>query len=64
MPKIKIPKTVRDRFKVSATGKIFRRKIGQRHLKSNKSRTAIHRGKRLVQVTGPLEKKLKKLLGI
>lgn len=64
MPKQKIPKSVRDRFKITKTGKIIRRKIGQRHLKSSKRRSNIRRGKEPIQVTGPLEKKLKKLLGI
>lgn len=61
---MKIPKTVRDRFKVTANGKILRRKIGQRHLKSSKTSANARRGKRLVQITGKLEKKIKKLLGI
>ena len=61
---MKTSKTVRDRFKVSANGKIMRRKIGQRHLKASKSRANIRRGKIEVQVVGMLEKKLKKLLGV
>lgn len=64
MPKIKNSKSVRDRFKISKNGKIMRRKIGQRHLKSNKRRTNLRRGKEPIQVTGALEKKLKKLLSI
>ncbi len=64
MPKMKLSKTVRDRFKVSANGKVMRRKIGQRHLKAAKSRRNIRRGKKGVQVIGVLEKKLKKLLMI
>lgn len=64
MPKMKISKTVRDRFKVSANGKIMRRKIGQRHLKAAKSRRNIRRGKIPVQVIGIVEKKIKKMLGI
>lgn len=64
MPKIKNSKSVRDRFKVSKNGKIMRRKIGQRHLKSNKRRTNLRRGKEPIQVTGSLEKRLKKLLSI
>ncbi len=64
MPKMKISKSVRDRFKVTKNGKIIRRKIGQRHLKAHKRRTNLRRGKEPIQVRGPLEKKLKKLLGI
>ena len=64
MPKLKISKTVRDRFKISAGGKLMRRKIGQRHLKASKSRANVRRGKVPVRVTGVLEKKVKKMLGI
>jgi len=64
MPKMKISKTIRDRFKVSANGKIMRRKIGQRHLKASKSRANIRRGKEPIQVVGLFERKLKKMLGI
>ncbi|MBI3887570.1 50S ribosomal protein L35 [Candidatus Microgenomates bacterium] len=62
MPKMKLSKTVRDRFKVSSNGKVLRRKIGQRHLKASKSRANVRRGKIEVQVVGVLEKKVKKLL--
>ncbi len=61
---MKISKTVADRIKVSANGKLMRRKVGHRHLKIHKSRTNIRRGKEPIQVTGLLEKKIKKLLGI
>ncbi|KKU91912.1 MAG: 50S ribosomal protein L35 [Microgenomates group bacterium GW2011_GWA1_48_10] len=64
MPKQKISKTVKDRFKVTGTGKIIRRKIGYRHLLKSKRKTAIRRAKKPIQVTGALEKKIKKLLGI
>ena len=64
MPKIKIPKSIADRFKVTGTGKIMRRKSGARHLKSSKSAANIRRSKVPQQVTGPFEKKIKKLLGI
>ncbi len=64
MPKLKISKTVRDRLRVTASGKIFRRKIGQRHLKGSKRRTNLRRGKEPIQVTGPLRRKIKKLLGV
>ena len=61
---MKLSKTVRDRFKVSANGKIMRRKIGQRHLKATKSRSNIRRGKVPIQVIGVLEKKVKRLLKV
>ncbi len=64
MPKIKIPKSVKDRLKVTGGGKILRRKSGMRHLRSSKSRGNIRRGKIMVRVLGPTRKKVKKLLGI
>lgn len=64
MPKMKTKKTVADRFKVTGTGKVMRRKIGQRHLQSHKSSANKRRNAHPVQVVGQLEKKVKKLLGI
>jgi large subunit ribosomal protein L35 len=64
MPKMKLSKTIRDRFKVTGRGKVMRRKSGQRHLKASKSRANIRRGKKNIQVVGELEKKVKKMLGI
>ncbi|MCL4390534.1 MAG: 50S ribosomal protein L35 [Patescibacteria group bacterium] len=64
MPKLKISKSVQDRFKVTGSGKIMRRKIGQRHKHAAKRRTNLRRGKEPMVVTGKLEKKLKRLLGI
>lgn len=64
MPKFKIRKSVRDRFKVTKTGKVFRRISGHRHLKSNKRKTNLYRGKKPILVFGRVEKKIKKMLGI
>ena len=61
---MKIRKSVKDRFKVTKNGKIFRRVSGQRHLKSNKRKTNIYRGKNPILVFGKVEKKIKKMLGI
>ena len=62
--KMKISKTVRDRFKVTGTGKILRAKTGHRHNIAKKSRANVRRGKVPIEVTGPLKIKIKKLLGI
>ena len=61
---MKTTKSVVTRFKVTGTGKILRRKIGQRHLKQAKRRTNIHRGKRPQLVTGPTGKIVRQLMGI
>lgn len=64
MPKIKIPKSLADRIKITGTGKVMRRKIGTRHLRSSKSQANVRRGKHLIEVTGGFKQKIKKLLGI
>lgn len=64
MPKMKTVKSVKDRFKVTGSGKILRRKVGHRHLKGNKSNASLRRGKIAIQVHGPMEVKVKKMLGI
>lgn len=61
---MKISKTVRDRFKVTGSGKILRRKIGFRHNITKKTRGNKRRGKLPVQVIGPTEGKVRKMLGI
>ena len=61
---MRISKTIKDRFKVTGTGKILRRKAGQRHLKIHKSKANKRRGKLPIQVIGKFEKKIKKLLGV
>ncbi len=63
MPKMKMSKSVRDRIKITKNGKVIRRKVGQRHLKGNKRATNVRRGKEPILVHGPIEKKLKKMLG-
>ena len=62
--KMKISKTVRDRFKITGTGKIMRSKIGFRHNISKKSRANVRRGNVPIEITGKMKIILKKLLGI
>ncbi|OGG06324.1 hypothetical protein A2872_01180 [Candidatus Gottesmanbacteria bacterium RIFCSPHIGHO2_01_FULL_42_12] len=64
MPKLKIKKSVADRFKVSKNGIVMRRKMGARHLRSNKSSSNKRRDKIPVEVKGQWAKKIKKLLGV
>lgn len=61
---MKTSKSVVDRFKVTKNGKIIRRKSGQRHLQSHKSKRNIRRGKEPIIVEGAWAKKLAKLLGV
>jgi ribosomal protein L35 len=64
MPKMKISKTVKDRLSVTGSGKIMRRRVGQRHKMIHKSQSNKRRGRLAQQVTGKLEKKIRKLLGV
>lgn len=64
MPKIKTTKSLRDRIKVTGSGKLLRRKMGQRHHAAAKRRTNLRRGKEPLLVTGAWGKKIKKILGI
>lgn len=62
--KMKIRKSVARRIKVTGSGKLMRRKGFNRHLKAKKSKRRTRRLKREQVVTGKLEKKLKKMLGL
>jgi ribosomal protein L35 len=64
MPKIKIPKSVADRIKITGSGKVMRRKVGVRHLRMAKRKTTLRRSKVPQEVVGPLAIKLKRLLGV
>ena len=64
MPKVKSRQIVRKRFKVTATGKVLRRKPEMRHLRRRKSAKQIRRYGHYVQVTGVWAKKIKAMLGL
>ncbi|MEK7127396.1 MAG: 50S ribosomal protein L35 [Patescibacteria group bacterium] len=64
MYKLKIKKSIKDRFKVSKNGKISRRKMGARHLRSNKSGSNKRRDNIDAQVLGQWKKKITQLLGV
>ncbi|NMB56499.1 50S ribosomal protein L35 [Candidatus Beckwithbacteria bacterium] len=62
MPKQKTKKSIAKRFKVTKNGKILRRTIGIRHLKSNKTKSNNRRQKAQKFVTGKKAKKIKQIL--
>lgn len=64
MNKQKVRKIVAKRFKITATGKVLRRRQNSRHLRVNKSKKAIRRYKVPVEVKGRFAIKIKKMLGI
>lgn len=62
--KQKTRKVAVKRFKITATGKVMRRRQNMRHLRTNKSKKAIRRYRVPVEVTGAIAKKIKRMLGI
>jgi large subunit ribosomal protein L35 len=64
MKKNKTRKIVQKRFKITATGKVMRRRQNSRHLRTNKSKKAIRSYRVPVEVTGKFAKKIKQMLGL
>jgi large subunit ribosomal protein L35 len=64
MPKMKTNKTVSKRLKVTATGKILRRRCGSGHLKSSKSPSRIRRLRKPATLSRGFTKQARRLLGI
>ncbi len=64
MPKLKIRKSVTKRFKITKTGKIFRRQNFSGHLRVKKSASKKRKQRKLIEVKGYYAKKLRKYLGI
>ena len=64
MPKQKTHKGAAKRFKVSKSGKLLHRSHFLRHLRSKKTKKNIRALKKMKVVTGIVEKKIKKMLGI
>ena len=62
MAKQRTRKIVAKRFKITATGKIMRRKQNSRHLRTNKSKKAIRAYRVPVEVTGVMARKIKRML--
>lgn len=60
--KIKTKKAAAKRFKITATGKIIRKRQMASHLKEAKSRTAKNRYKKVAYVTKSDVKRIEKLL--
>ncbi len=61
--KKKIKKSVRNRFKITKTGKVLRLSASTRHLKRKKTKKQLRRLKRAKKVSGKMATKVKKLLG-
>ena len=61
--KKKVKKSVARRFKVTKTGKVMFSHQYQGHLKKNKRKSRIRRGKEPGELAKPFAKKVKKMLG-
>lgn len=62
--KEKTRKSLAKRFKVTKSGKVLRRTVGQDHLLSKKSSDKKRSLKKMVEMSAPEAKKIKKLLGV
>lgn len=63
MPKLKIKRSVKRRFKVTKNGKVLRGSQMRSHLRSKKSKRAQRALKEPKQVQAKFAKKIKQLLG-
>lgn len=64
MPKVKTRKSVAKRIKVTARGKLLRRKPGSGHLKSRKTPKQIRNFRREAELAPAFAKQARAMLGI
>ena len=64
MPKMKTNKAVASRVKITARGKVMRRRPGSGHLKSRKSPVRIRRFRTSVEVAPAIARQAKRRLGM
>jgi large subunit ribosomal protein L35 len=62
--KLKVRNSAKRRFKITATGKVLRRKQNMRHLRANKSKKTKRNYRKMTEVTGRLAKKIKRMVGL
>ena len=60
--KSKTRKSISKRFKITKTGKVLRRAVGQDHNRAKKSAKLIRKKRKWVQVSIPESKNIKKLI--
>ncbi|MBU2545215.1 50S ribosomal protein L35 [Patescibacteria group bacterium] len=58
---MKTRKSITKRFKITKTGEVLRRAVGQDHLRAKKSGHFVRKTRKLVLITGFMAKKIKKL---
>ncbi len=59
---MKTRKSIKKRFKITKTGKVLRRAIGQDHYRAKKTGEKKRKGRKWVKVAKSEAKKIKKLL--
>lgn len=62
--KLKVSKTVKKRFKITKSGKLLHSRGGIKHRRTKETSKLKARGKRSKTLSGPEEKKMRKILGI
>lgn len=60
---MKTKKSILKRFKITKTGKILRRKVGQNHYRAKKSGKKIRKSRKWVPLSNWEVKKIKKIIG-
>lgn len=63
MSKMKVRKSITNRFKVTKNGKVMRRQGFRRHLKGSKSSKQLRNLKKTIELKGFYAKKIKKAVG-
>jgi large subunit ribosomal protein L35 len=58
----KTRKSISQRFKITKTGKVFRKHTNLDHYRAKKSRKKIRESRKWIRVSKPESKKIKKLL--
>lgn len=59
---MKTRKSITKRFKITKNGKVLRRAQGQDHLRAKKTGAFRRKTRKMVEVTGAMAKKIKKLV--
>ena len=59
---MKTRKSIKKRFKITRQGKVLRRAVGQNHFRAKKSGKKKRQTRKWVKVSGPLAKRIKKLM--
>lgn len=63
MSKMKTKKSLIKRFRITKSGKVLRRPTGQDHNRAKKSGKKVRQGRKMIQLSKPEAKKIKRLLG-